>query len=130
MMAEAHGVSLVFTSGIKPILVDGDVVRLEQVATNLLTNAIKYTPRGGRVQAWVLREKDQALLRVEDTGVGIPAEHLDSIFELRAGRRRLDRARGEWGWLTGARPRAIAGGPSPPTAGVGQGSCFEVRRRA
>src|SRR3954466_6814943 len=82
MMAETHGISLVFTSGLKPVLVDGDIVRLEQVATNLLTNAIKYTPRGGRVQAWVLRDEEHALLRVEDTGVGIPGEHLNSIFEL------------------------------------------------
>jgi signal transduction histidine kinase/CheY-like chemotaxis protein len=131
MMAEAHGVSLAFTSGIKSVFVDGDVVRLEQVATNLLTNAIKYTPRGGRVEVTVIREGDNALLRVEDTGVGIPAEHLDSIFELFAqAPTTLDRARGGMGLgltLVRALVQLQGGTVAAHSRGVGQGSRFEVR---
>jgi len=131
MMAETHGVSLVFTSGMRPILVDGDIVRLEQVATNLLTNAIKYTPRGGRVQAWVLREEDQAILRVEDTGVGIRAENLTSIFELFAqAPTTLDRARGGMGLgltLVRALVELQGGTVAAHSAGVDKGSRFEVR---
>ena len=108
MMADAHGVSLVFTGGMQSVVVDGDVVRLEQVATNLLTNAIKYTPRGGRVHARVMRDGDHALLRVEDTGVGIPAEHLHSIFELFAqAPTTLDRARGGMGLGLGGAKRLV-----------------------
>jgi signal transduction histidine kinase/CheY-like chemotaxis protein len=131
MMAETHGVSLVFTSGMKPIVVDGDIVRLEQVATNLLTNAIKYTPRGGQVQAWVLREGDHALLRVEDTGVGIPREHLSSIFELFAqAPTTLDRSRGGMGLgltLVRALVELQGGTVTAHSAGPDQGSRFEVR---
>jgi signal transduction histidine kinase/CheY-like chemotaxis protein len=131
MMAETHGVSLVFTSGIKPIVVDGDVVRLEQVATNLLTNAIKYTPRGGRVQTWVIRENGQALLRVEDTGVGIPGEHLNSIFELFAqAPTTLDRSRGGMGLgltLVRALVELQGGTVAAHSRGTNQGSRFEVR---
>ena len=101
------------------------------MATNLLTNAIKYTPRGGRVQAWVLREEDQALLRVEDTGVGIPAEHLTSIFELFAqAPTTLDRARGGMGLgltLVRALVELQGGTVAAHSAGIDQGSRFEVR---
>jgi signal transduction histidine kinase/ActR/RegA family two-component response regulator len=131
MMAETHGVSLVFTSGLKPILVDGDIVRLEQVATNLLTNAIKYTPRGGRVHAWVLRDENQALLRVEDTGVGIAGEHLTSIFELFAqAPTTLDRSRGGMGLgltLVRALVELQGGTVSAHSGGIDKGSRFEVR---
>jgi len=131
VMAEAHGVSLVFTGGVKPAFVDGDIVRLEQVVTNLLTNAIKYTPRGGRVQASVLREKDHALLRVEDTGVGIPDDHLKSIFELFAqAPTTLDRARGGMGLgltLVRALVELQGGTVAADSAGINQGSRFEVR---
>jgi CheY-like chemotaxis protein len=56
-------------------------VRLEQVACNLLQNAIKYTPRGGRLWVSVETAGDQALLRVRDTGIGLAPEMLQAIFE-------------------------------------------------
>src|SRR5262249_27992631 len=62
--------------------VDGDPMRLEQVVHNLLTNALKYTPAGGRVDVLVSREGADAVIRVEDTGVGMDPEILPRIFDL------------------------------------------------
>ena len=55
-------------------MVEGDPARLKQVIVNLLDNAIKYTPAGGRVRLSVRREQGFALLEVADDGIGIPAE--------------------------------------------------------
>lgn len=63
------------------VVVKGDREALRQVVDNLLTNAIKYTPTGGEVRLKIAREQDLAKLSVEDTGVGIPAEHHARIFE-------------------------------------------------
>lgn len=63
------------------VAVDGDADRLGQVVGNLLSNAVKYTPRGGRVTVALERVGPSVLLRVRDTGVGIPAEMLERIFE-------------------------------------------------
>jgi CheY-like chemotaxis protein len=66
----------------RPVWVDADPVRLEQIVTNLLANAVKYTPAGGNVTVGTERSGAQALLRVEDDGVGMPAETLPRVFEL------------------------------------------------
>lgn len=66
----------------QPLLVRGDRVRLTQIFSNLLNNAAKYTPRGGRIGVWVGREGEGALIRVSDTGNGLAPEMLDSIFEM------------------------------------------------
>jgi PAS domain S-box-containing protein len=64
------------------VWVQGDLERLAQIIANLLTNAAKYTDRGGRVAISVTRDGDQAVIRVRDTGVGIPAEVLPRVFDL------------------------------------------------
>jgi len=64
------------------VIVNADPTRLAQIITNVLDNAIKFTPSGGSVDVDVLREEQQAILRVTDTGVGIAAEMLSRIFEL------------------------------------------------
>jgi signal transduction histidine kinase/ActR/RegA family two-component response regulator len=61
--------------------VDGDPTRLEQIVTNLLDNAVKYTPPGGRIDVSLGSEGSDAVLRVRDTGVGIDPDALSSIFE-------------------------------------------------
>ncbi len=66
----------------EPVRVEGDPVRLEQVISNLLHNAIKYTPPGGRISIQVAHEGDEAVVRVKDTGIGIPREMLPRVFEL------------------------------------------------
>src|SRR5690606_35058088 len=58
----------------------GDAARLQQVVNNLLTNAIKFTPHGGRVAVRLERERDQAELSVTDTGMGIRPEVLPLLF--------------------------------------------------
>jgi PAS domain S-box-containing protein len=65
--------------GLAPIWADS--VRMEQVFTNLLGNALKFTPRGGRIGVAVEDAGRELLVRVWDTGVGIPTEHLDRIFD-------------------------------------------------
>ena len=65
----------------QPAVVFGDPVRLEQILANLLTNAIKYTPPGGKISIRVLREEHHARIRVADTGEGIPPQMLPRIFE-------------------------------------------------
>jgi PAS domain S-box-containing protein len=67
----------------QPVLVEGDQIRLTQVMVNLLTNAIKFTPEGGRIDV-ELREEDPAwvTLHVRDTGVGIAPEMQATIFDL------------------------------------------------
>jgi two-component system CheB/CheR fusion protein len=66
----------------QPILVDGDPARLQQIAVNLLNNAIRYTPANGQIWFILRAEKGHAYLTVRDTGAGIPFEMRDKIFEL------------------------------------------------
>ena len=64
------------------ITVEADPSRLEQVFVNLLNNAAKYTPEGGRIWVRATTEGNQAVVHVEDTGVGIPRDLLPRIFDL------------------------------------------------
>ncbi|MEZ4408092.1 MAG: response regulator [Polyangiales bacterium] len=66
----------------EPLPVFGDPTRVEQVVMNLLHNAAKYTPPGGRIRVTTAREGHEAVLRVRDNGVGIPPEALSQIFDL------------------------------------------------
>jgi len=63
------------------VIVEGDEKLLKQVAINLLDNAIKYTPEGGTVTVEAVKSPDEVEIIVSDNGVGIPAQHLDRIFE-------------------------------------------------
>lgn len=65
-----------------PILVSGDPSRLHQVFVNLLDNACKYTEPGGRIWAQCTVEGDEAVVNVVDTGIGIPSEMRERIFDL------------------------------------------------
>jgi two-component system, sensor histidine kinase len=65
----------------EPVWVEGDPVRLEQVVSNLIHNAVKYTPPGGSISVEVRREGGEALVQVRDDGIGIAPEMLPSIFE-------------------------------------------------
>lgn len=79
-VAEAKDVTLdVKTSG--EVVVSADRVRLEQVAANLVDNAVKYTPPGGHVSVDVLADGSRGLLRVRDSGAGIPPDELPHIWD-------------------------------------------------
>jgi two-component system phosphate regulon sensor histidine kinase PhoR len=80
--AESKGVRLEVQASLDPpALVNGNAQRLEQVFTNLLENAIKYTPCGGRVSARVRKSGRDVCVDVEDTGIGIPPSHVQRVFE-------------------------------------------------
>jgi signal transduction histidine kinase/CheY-like chemotaxis protein len=116
------------------VLVDGDPVRLEQVVHNLVTNALKYTLPGGRVDVIVRRDGEEATIRVEDTGVGIDPEILPRIFDLfTQADETLDRAHGGLGiglTLVRSLVELHGGTVQAESAGRGRGSTFVVRFRA
>jgi heavy metal sensor kinase len=64
-----------------PVLIEGDRARLKQVIVNLLDNAIKYTPNGGRIKLKIAQEEGSAVLDVADDGIGIPPEALPHVFK-------------------------------------------------
>ncbi|MFZ5896406.1 MAG: chemotaxis protein CheB [Myxococcota bacterium] len=127
----ARGLELAVEIGDEPLYVDGDPARLQQISVNLLSNAAKYTPRGGHVGVRVQREDGAAMIRVRDDGMGIPKEMLDSVFDLFVqSSRTLDRAEGGLGvGLTLVRGLVAkhGGSVSARSDGPGKGSEFSVR---
>jgi PAS domain S-box-containing protein len=115
----------------EPVWVSGDTVRLEQIVGNLLSNALKFTRGDGIVSVFVGREGDDAVLRIADHGIGIPADMLPKIFDLFVqAHHTIDRTRGGLGiGLTLVRRLAElhGGSVSAESAGDGQGSTFTVR---
>ncbi len=78
----ARGQHVALSLPAAPVTVNGDPVRLRQVVGNILNNAGKYTPPGGAIVLGLRAEAGEAILRVEDSGIGIPADRLASIFDL------------------------------------------------
>jgi signal transduction histidine kinase/ActR/RegA family two-component response regulator len=124
-----HELTIAVPAG--PLRVEADPARLEQVVTNLLTNACKYTDPGGHI--WLSAERDggEAVLRVRDTGIGIAPEMLTRVFDLFVqAERRLDRAQGGVGIGLTLVQRLVEmhGGTVRATSpGLGRGSEFVVR---
>lgn len=81
-LIEAAGHHLEVALPTEPVYVRGDETRLSQVLANLLNNAAKFTPSPGRIGLKVERQNDQAVVRVQDNGVGIPAEMLSRVFDM------------------------------------------------
>jgi signal transduction histidine kinase len=115
----------------EPVWVDGDPVRLEQVLTNIVTNAVKYTPIGGRIRVELYVDGDDAVLNVEDNGFGISPELMPFIFDLYAqSERTLDRARGGMGIGLALVRRLVelhGGTIVASSGGEGRGSMFTFR---
>lgn len=84
MQADAgrRGIKLTFAPASEPLIVHADELRVEQIISNLVTNALKYTRQGGSVEVSTERRGEQAAIVVSDSGVGIARERLESIFEL------------------------------------------------
>jgi len=111
----------------------GDSVQLTQLFTNLIENALQYTPIGGKVEIQTSRFGRHLWVSVRDTGMGIAPEHLELVFERFW---RADRSRSYWAGGSGlglAIAQAIAknhGGLITVTSQLGVGSCFTVRLSA
>ena len=113
------------------LTVKGDATRLSQVISNLLTNAAKYTPPGGRITIRTEPEDGQVVVRVRDTGMGIAPEVLPRVFDLFVQERQaIDRSQGGLGLgLTIVRNlvERHGGTVSASSEGPGKGSEFVVR---
>jgi PAS domain S-box-containing protein len=108
-----------------------DEVRLTQIVQNLLHNAAKYTPEGGRIEIELARQAGEAVLVVRDNGVGMSSEMLTEAFELfRQGQQTLDRPQGGLGvglTLVQRLVKLHGGSIQARSAGANQGSEFTVR---
>jgi PAS domain S-box-containing protein len=121
-----HSVAL---SG-EAVHVHGDPTRLAQVLDNLVDNALKYTSPGGRVEIITELRRDQAVLRVRDSGIGMPVELVPHVFDLFAqAPQSLERSHGGLGLGLALVKRLVElheGSVSASSAGPGQGSEFTV----
>jgi two-component system CheB/CheR fusion protein len=130
-LMEARGLRFSIELDDEPLLVEGDASRLQQIQVNLLTNAAKYTPRGGSVQLSAKREEGRVVVRVRDDGAGIPKHLLEDVFELFVqAQRTLDRSEGGLGvGLTLVRGLVAqhGGEVTAHSDGEGKGSEFVVR---
>ncbi len=79
--AAAKGLTLQLDVGDAPLMVEGDAERLQQVVSNLVSNAVKFTPAGGHVRVAAGRRDDAVVLSVADDGIGIPPSFLPHVFE-------------------------------------------------
>ncbi len=128
--AERAELRLRFDPQTEPVPVRGDRGDLRYVITNLVSNAIKYTPEGGTVRVEVRRENETALLAVHDTGIGIPPEDRPKLFTefFRASNARRRRAVGTGlGLAISKRIVEAHGGSIEVQSTIGKGSSFYVR---
>ena len=134
--------SLLFTQGCthqlkidlaeEPIYVEGDAIRLTQVLGNLLDNAAKYTDADGQVSVRLALEGTHAVIAISDSGIGISANEIDSIFEMFAQAGQTGRSRSHGGLGIGlhlARKLVEAhnGVLTAASPGPGKGSTFSVK---
>lgn len=130
ILGESTGIT-VRRLGMEPATVSGDPDRLRQLLLNIVTNAIKYTPRGGTVSIGLECRGDQVAVTVDDTGVGIASVDVPFIFE-RFWRADRARSRGERGglglglsiaeWIAQAH-----GGTITVASRIGRGTTFTVQ---
>jgi PAS domain S-box-containing protein len=114
----------------QPLPMDADPTRLAQVVSNLLNNAAKYTPHGGRIALKGRVEDQSAVLAVSDTGIGIDAEALDKVFEMFAQVPTAGKPQGGLGIGLSLVQSLVAlhgGSVSASSPGAGKGSTFTVR---
>lgn len=114
-----------------PCMVEGDRTRLIQIVANLLGNAIRYTPDGGRIEVLVALEDNDVLLRVTDDGIGIPSALMPHLFDLYTQAEHAPGARNSGLGLGLALVKSLVeahgGSVGASSAGSGQGSRFDIR---
>jgi len=125
------GHSLAIDMPPQTIWIDADLTRLAQVVGNLLNNAAKYTPKGGRIGLALRTEGSDAIIAVSDNGLGIPLDMQSKVFQLFAQvENHADHARGGLGIGLALVKQLVAmheGSVSAESAGTGKGSVFTVR---
>jgi PAS domain S-box-containing protein len=129
-LIEAGGHRLTVELPSQPLPMDADPTRIAQVVSNLLNNAAKYTPEGGRIKLEVRVEGDQAVLAVSDTGIGLPPEAIEKVFEMFAQVPGTGKPQGGLGIGLSLVQSLVAlhgGSVSASSPGVGKGSTFTVR---
>ncbi len=128
---EAKELELFVSLPSEPLRIEGDMARIVQIVSNLLTNAVKYTDRRGRIELSGKRDEDSVELRVRDTGVGISSEFLPHVFDLFSqSKRNLDRSLGGMGIGLSLVKRLVemhGGQVEAHSEGEGRGSLFVVR---
>jgi PAS domain S-box-containing protein len=130
-LVRAAGHTLEVNAPEGPLLVDADPTRVAQVLANLVNNAAKYTPAGGRITIDLDEDGDDVVIAVSDTGIGIPASLIGRVFDLfTQGDHTADRAQGGLGVGLSLVRRLIelhGGSVTAASAGLGRGSTFTVR---
>ena len=126
--ARRHELSVVFPR--ESVLVEGDPVRLAQVVSNLLTNAAKYSPPGGRIELAVAADEVEAVVKVTDDGIGLAPRDLERVFGLfeQGSARPLDDEGLGVGLALSRRLAQLHGGSlTAASPGPGHGSTFTLR---
>lgn len=127
--ASAHGHKLTFDGAYDPVVIRGDKIRIEQILINITSNAIKYTPDGGRISLRLRDIGDAAEVSITDNGVGIPEEDIPHLFErfYRVEKARSSDKGGTGLGLAIAKEFAAAhGGDIRVSSIVGKGTTFTV----
>lgn len=127
---DAAGVLVRVNAPEEPVLVEADPVRLAQIFTNLLNNAVKYTDPGGNIEVVMSPGVDEAVVSVADTGIGVPKDTLPHVFDLFVQDRTSARAHGGLGIglsLVRSLVELHGGIVEAHSAGEGRGSRFVVR---
>jgi PAS domain S-box-containing protein len=130
-LIQAHGHSLSLSLPSESVWIEGDLIRLAQVVSNLLNNAAKYSEPNRQIWLTATAENGQAVIRVRDAGLGISPEVLPRIFDLFAqADRSLDRAKGGLGIGLSLVKQLVGlhgGNVEAKSEGLGKGSEFTVR---
>jgi CheY-like chemotaxis protein/two-component sensor histidine kinase len=128
---QTQGLALTVDAPAEGLGVDADPTRLQQILTNLLNNAAKYTESGGRIWLTAEAEGDHVVLRVRDSGIGIDPPAIPRLFQLfEQGERRMERSAGGVGVGLALVKRLVemhGGSVHAFSAGLGRGSEFAVR---